>query len=220
MKGSGKDALNGNIRLTYRVDRLSFSNNTNLNYNTSDTEPVAFRNFVNANPYYSKYNENGEITKYFERTATLSGYEYAYNPLWDFNQKSYNRTNTFSLNNNFQVEWRILEELRLRSMSVSSPNLEESFSHGGSTEAPFVKVLELLWKRQEQVNRELAELDAKREEIKGVIEQLENKDERMLLLYRYVQGMKWEDIASELGWTERNVFYVHGKALRLIKTPT
>lgn len=114
MKGSGKDALNGNIRLTYRVDRLSFSNNTNLNYNTSDTEPVAFRNFVNANPYYSKYNENGEITKYFERTATLSGYEYAYNPLWDFNQKSYNRTNTFSLNNNFQVEWRILEELRLR----------------------------------------------------------------------------------------------------------
>ena len=103
MKGSGKDALNGNIRLTYRVDRLSFSNNTNLNYNTSDTEPVAFRNFV-----------NGEITKYFERTATLSGYEYAYNPLWDFNQKSYNRTNTFSLNNNFQVEWRILEELRLR----------------------------------------------------------------------------------------------------------
>ena len=114
MKGSGKDALNGNIRLTYRVDRLSFSNNTNLNYNTSDTEPVAFRNFVNANPYYSKYNENGEITKYFERTSTLSGYEYAYNPLWDFNQKSYNRTNTFSLNNNFQVEWRILEELRLR----------------------------------------------------------------------------------------------------------
>ena len=114
MKGSGKDALNGNIRLTYRVDRLSFSNNTNLNYNTSDTEPVAFRNFVNANPYYSKYNENGEITKYFERTATLSGYEYAYNPLWDFNQKSSNRTNTFSLNNNFQVEWRILEELRLR----------------------------------------------------------------------------------------------------------
>ena len=114
MKGSGKDALNGNIRLTYRVDRLSFSNNTNLNYNTSDTEPVAFRNFVNANPYYSKYNENGEITKYFERTATLSGYEYAYNPLWNFNQKSYNRTNTFSLNNNFQVEWRILEELRLR----------------------------------------------------------------------------------------------------------
>ena len=114
MKGSGKDALNGNIRLTYRVDRLSFSNNTNLNYNTSDTEPVAFRNFVNANPYYSKYDENGEITKYFERTATLSGYEYAYNPLWDFNQKSYNRTNTFSLNNNFQVEWRILEELRLR----------------------------------------------------------------------------------------------------------
>ena len=114
MKGSGKDALNGNIRLTYRVDRLSFSNNTNLNYNTSDTEPVAFRNFVNANPYYSKYNENGEITKYFERTSTLSGYEYAYNPLWNFNQKSYNRTNTFSLNNNFQVEWRILEELRLR----------------------------------------------------------------------------------------------------------
>ena len=114
MKGSGKDALNGNIRLTYRVDKLSFSNITNLDYNSSETEPVSFRNFVNANPYYSKYNENGEITKYFERTATMGGYEYAWNPLWDFNQKSYNESDLFSLNNNFQVEWRILEELRLR----------------------------------------------------------------------------------------------------------
>lgn len=117
MKGSGKDALNGNIRLTYRVDKLSFSNITNLDYYTTTTEPVAFREFVNANPYYPKRNENGEIVKYFERTSTLgttSGWEYAWNPLWDFNQNSYNETNTFSLNNNFQVEWRILEELRLR----------------------------------------------------------------------------------------------------------
>ena len=114
MKGSGKDALNGNIRLTYRVDKLSFSNITNLDYNSSETEPVAFRNFVNANPYYPKRNENGEITKYFERTETLNGTQYAWNPLWDFNQKSYNKGDLFSLNNNFQVEWRILEELRLR----------------------------------------------------------------------------------------------------------
>ena len=110
MKGSGKDALNGNIRLTYRVDKLSFSNITNLDYNSSETEPVAFRNFVNANPYYPKRNENGEITKYFERTETLNGTQYAWNPLWDFNQKSYNKGDLFSLNNNFQVEWRILEE--------------------------------------------------------------------------------------------------------------
>lgn len=83
-------------------------------------------------------------------------------------------------------------------MSVSSPNLEESFSHGGSTEAPFVKVLELLWKRQEQVNRELAELDAKREEIKGVIEQLENKDERMLHFVPLCPGHEVGDIGEQL----------------------
>lgn len=118
-----------------------------------------------------------------------------------------------------QYDLMELEELHLRSMSVSSPNLEESFSHGGSTEAPFVKVLELLWKRQEQVNRELAELDAKREEIKGVIEQLENKDERMLLLYRYVQGMKWEDIGEQLHAGRTTLHRWHKQALSKIKVP-
>lgn len=118
-----------------------------------------------------------------------------------------------------QYDLSELEELRLRAESVSSPNLEESFSHGGSTEAPFVKVLELLWKRQEQVNRELAELDAKREEIKGVIEQLENKDERMLLLYRYVQGMKWEDIGEQLHAGRTTLHRWHKQALSKIKVP-
>lgn len=127
MKGSEKDVLNGNIRLTYRVDKFAFSNITDIDYWDSKSEPVAFREFVNANPYYMKRNEEGQITKYLERTPSLasSGYTYAWNPLWDFNQNSYNESNTFSLTNNFQIEWRPLSELRLRGrFGVSISQLE------------------------------------------------------------------------------------------------
>jgi len=62
-------------------------------------------------------------------------------------------------------------------------------------------------------------LDAKREEIKGVIEQLENKDERMLLLYRYVQGMKWEDIGEQLHAGRTTLHRWHKQALSKIKVP-
>ena len=123
------------------------------------------------------------------------------------------------INRRIQYDLKELEELRLRSMSVSSPNLGETVAHTQSNDAPFVKVLELLWKRQEQVNRELAELDAKREEVKGAIEQLENKDERMLLLYRYVQGMKWEDIGEQLHASRTTLHRWHKQALSKIKVP-
>lgn len=115
-----------------------------------------------------------------------------------------------------QYDLMELEELRLRSMSVSSPNLEESFSHSGSTEAPFVKVLEIIWQKEERVKREIAELEQKREEIQSAIERLENEDERLVLLYRYLQGMKWEAIAYELHVSLSTIKRWHKAALSKI----
>ncbi len=135
MKGSNKDVLNGNIRLTYRIEKFAFSNNTDINYWNSTTEPVAFRQFVNANPYYLKRNEDGQVTKYLERDTSYADNVYAWNPLWDFEQNSFNESNTLSLTNNFQIDWRPISELRLRGrFGISISQLEnEVFQSPEST---------------------------------------------------------------------------------------
>ena len=115
-----------------------------------------------------------------------------------------------------QYDLMELEELRLRSMSVSSPNLGETVAHTQSNDAPFVKVLEIIWQKEERVKREIAELEQKREEIRGAIERLENEDERLVLLYRYLQGMKWEAIAYELHVSLSTIKRWHKAALSKI----
>ena len=91
-----------------------------------------------------------------------------------------------------------LEELRELSCSISAPALDKVPSGNRCTEAPFVKALERIWEKEEEINREMDELERKQKEIQAVIEKLTDVDERYVLLYRYMQGMKWEDISLEL----------------------
>lgn len=112
-----------------------------------------------------------------------------------------------------------LEELRARATSISSPSFGEKVKSTAKTEAPFVRVLERIWKQESKVNAELNELEAKREEVKSAIERLENKDERFILLYRYINRMTWEEIGLEMSMSERTVRRYHRSALGKIVVP-
>ncbi len=111
MKGSDRDVVNGNITLTYRVDKFNFTNQTTINNTTANNETVPFSRFSQMNPFYAKYAENGEIPKYVYKegySATI------WNPLWDFVQNSFNKSTTTGITDNFQFEWRATNQLRLR----------------------------------------------------------------------------------------------------------
>ena len=96
MKGSDREVMNGNIRLIYRKGKLSFTNNLNINYSKADREPVAFSEFAKANPYFRKYDENGELKKIlFQNYAATY-----YNPLYDMNQTNFEETKTTGFTNN------------------------------------------------------------------------------------------------------------------------
>ena len=72
---------------------------------------------------------------------------------------------------------------------------------------------------EEEILRDTDELTRVMRSIQSSINDVPDSSCRLILEMRYLAFMKWEDIASELGWTERNVFYVHGKALHLVKVP-
>ena len=120
MKGSDNNVLNGNVRLIYRYKNLAFTDYVNFDYSVSDREKVAFSKFSQANPYYRKVNDYGEPEAVLEKYKLMSGDEYVFNPLYDMSLNSSNRTRNFGFRNNFEVDWRVIEPLRLRArISVS-----------------------------------------------------------------------------------------------------
>ena len=110
MKGSERDVLNGNVTLTYRVNRFSFSSQTSIGNTDSDNETVSFSRFSRMNPFYAKRTEDGQVPRHVYQSGTQT----VYNPLWDFNQNSFNKSNGHTVTENLQLEWRILPELRFR----------------------------------------------------------------------------------------------------------
>ena len=50
-------------------------------------------------------------------------------------------------------------------------------------------------------------------EIRDRIERLEDENEKDVLVYRYVRGMKWEEIAMKMGYSWRRIHYIHSSAL-------
>ncbi|MDD4291042.1 MAG: sigma-70 region 4 domain-containing protein [Clostridia bacterium] len=106
-----------------------------------------------------------------------------------------------------------LEELRELSASISSSNFGEKVSGTKSTDAPFVRALERLWEKEEKINDEIIRLTKLKEEIQETINRLKDRDERFILLYRYMQRMKYQDIALELNLSERTVRRLHNRAL-------
>jgi TonB-linked SusC/RagA family outer membrane protein len=120
MKGSGRKTTNGNVRLMYRKGRLSFTNSLSLDVVDVTREEVPFSQFSRANPYFRKYNAVGGIDK------VLMSFQYAayfgapqqtetyYNPLYDQQNGNLNRSESQGFTNNFEIEYRLLNELRAR----------------------------------------------------------------------------------------------------------
>ena len=106
MKNSSRDILNGNVQLTYRIDKFAFTNQTNITNTDVENPTVSFSKFAQTNPFYDKYNEYGEVEQVMEKIIpATSGTQYITNPLWDFNQSSYDKSNqlTFVNKNYFRM---------------------------------------------------------------------------------------------------------------------
>lgn len=53
-------------------------------------------------------------------------------------------------------------------------------------------------------------------ELYDKIETLEDEQEKRLIKYRYIRGYQWEDIAEKMGYSDRQIFNIHNKAIHNI----
>ncbi|MCW3462948.1 SusC/RagA family TonB-linked outer membrane protein [Chitinophaga nivalis] len=116
MKGSGRDMGGANLKLMYRKKKLSFNNNLSVNfYTANESSWGSFENFARANPYYPKRNEDGTVSKYLDILPTPGGgYDTTANPLFNALQPNMDRTKNFGVVNNFNVEYAVNNDLRIR----------------------------------------------------------------------------------------------------------
>lgn len=82
-------------------------------------------------------------------------------------------------------------------------------------EKAIIKIMDMEQEISEEVN---ALLDLKNE-IAQCIKKVKDIDCQLILEFRYLCFMSWEEIAAEMNFTVRNIHILHGKALKLIDVP-
>ena len=108
-----------------------------------------------------------------------------------------------------QGRWR---EKAMRITPVLSP-VPGGGGNGSPIERPMDKVLEI----DAEINREIDELQIVRQEIRAALNQLEDENLKLLMEYRYIDGLTWEQIAEKMDCSRQWVFSLHGKALQKIE---
>ena len=111
---------------------------------------------------------------------------------------------------------RLLEEQsrwRERALKIT-PTLSQApgGGNGSPIERPMDKVLEI----DVEINREIDELQTVRQEIRAALNQLEDENLKLLMEYRYIDGLAWEQIAVKMHYGFQWVCKLHGKALSSI----
>lgn len=110
-----------------------------------------------------------------------------------------------------RIEEELLE-LRLNKWypSAIQDGMPHGYGSGGGDLSGYVSRVDEL---ERKIRKERYKRIRKFKEIRDRIERLEDENEKDVLVYRYIRGMKWEEIAVKMGYTCRNVMKIHGKAL-------
>lgn len=112
-----------------------------------------------------------------------------------------------------------MERLREMAASVSATDFKEHYNPNRPTEAPFVHCLEKVFELQEKINAEIDNLIDLKDQMRDVIDKVANPDEQMVLRYRYIHNLTWEQIGDELCADESTVRRWHRQALNNVKVP-
>ncbi len=112
-----------------------------------------------------------------------------------------------------------LEDLREMAGSVSSPGFGERVQTSAKHEAPFVGCIEKIMEMEKSIDAEVKAFMELKKEIRSVIDALESADEKLVLKYRYIHNMTWEQIGEELMIDPRTVRRRHSAALGHVVLP-
>lgn len=116
------------------------------------------------------------------------------------------------------------EELSaLRESASSIPGLDYSKdkiqTSKSSGDAGFVNVISKIIELEDSINADIEKMFALKNEIRSVINDVQDADEKLLLRLRYINFNTWEDISDKLDISIRTVHRIHATALDNVNVP-
>lgn len=116
-------------------------------------------------------------------------------------------------------ETKELQKLRSISVSLRSPGFEQHYNPNRPTEAPFIRSLEKVWDTEEYLKKQLKQMTTLKAQILHAISELSDPDERLVLKYRFLDGLTYDQIGARLHMDRSTAFRTCDRALDHIKVP-
>lgn len=116
MKGSKRNTISASLDLQYRFKNVLLSNSVTVDNAVGDESPYGeFSEYTRLNPYLRSRGENGKILKNLDSfmigsSSATVGYA---NPLYNTQFNTKNRTTSFSVREQFSLEYNPTDEIRL-----------------------------------------------------------------------------------------------------------
>lgn len=126
----------------------------------------------------------------------------------------------YRLDNRIKLDTEEYRTIREMAQGLSAVRYDNDTTHSNTpSDASFVKALNQLWELEQKLNEELCLLSALKLQIRDVIDTVKDPNERLVLSYRYMQEMKWEQIAQEMSADAKTIRRWHGDALSHVVMP-
>jgi len=114
---------------------------------------------------------------------------------------------------------REIDYWKALSHRVTGSSFEAHYNPNRPTDAAFVRYIEKVDAIQRNIAEKVEYLVRLKEGINTAIDQLENRDEQLVLRYRYLDDFSWEEISHVLNVSLRTVHRLHGSALQKFSVP-
>lgn len=125
----------------------------------------------------------------------------------------------YRLNELIDSDTEELEHLRELVGRISGSDFSECVQCSRNTEPPFEKYLSDIIEMEQKIHKELCQLVVLKKQVSGSIGKVSDREERLLLTYRYLNNCTWEEIAEKLHVSNRTVHRIHASALKNFSVP-
>lgn len=125
----------------------------------------------------------------------------------------------YRLDNRINSDIDELAQLREMACSISSPMLGERVQTSKSHQAPFVRNVEKIVELEHKIDAEIDLFVDLKSQMRDAINLVNDVDEQLILRYRYIHNMTWEEIGDNLHVDARTARRWHGRALQSVALP-
>lgn len=144
MKGQDRNNYSGQVDLMYNVNSFRFSNSLRVLSNQSNNSPYgSFSEYVSANPYYSPYDEQGQLKQYLEYLQIDNSLYTKDNPMYDTKFNSIDKSGYFGVTNNFSARYTVRPNLFVESSLSVTKRTDRSDQFFSALDSRFADVRDL-----------------------------------------------------------------------------